>query len=377
MRESRDLVPVAPLLVTVVAVIGLTSAVWSIIWQWRDTTRAEQIAQLEHRLEKTGAERSALLDRYTAAEKARHKREVELLKLQNTLDETRRQLAALENSNWPERYADLEQDNYELSERIKELELRSSIDRDNYTARYEDLRRQYEDLQREYDRLDSEHGALEQDTAATATRMAELEQALDETRQELGQQAHLRHALQRDLIAQEISADRVDNRITILERERQSLQAALADSEQRIKALQQQNKQLDAELQAAQKRNSPSPVQTVTARSPQPAVPATAGNQTNPGFRLARVQSLQSALRDASSSDKKSILLTVLPTIPGGVKGSELAGLVAGMDSSHIIEVIEKGRPHIQRPVDNDSYERIMQQLDDGESRRLVTRLLQ
>lgn len=386
MRESRDLVPIAPLLVTIVAVIGLTSAVWLIFWEVRTGEQHEQIKQLKQRLEHSESDRSRLIDRYSTAEESRHERELELMAMQNRLDETQRQLAELEEQDWPERYAMLEEENYDLSERIAELELRNSISRDKHLAEYEQLQGKHNDLQNEYNKLAREQSLLEQrlqtETSTAERESYELQLALEEARQARQRQEHLQHALERDLISHEISADRRQARITELEREEQTLRAALAESEQRIQALTERNDRLDAELESALKQAdaAPPPVKAMTASTPPPAEMATSSsNQAGPGpgFRLARIESLEAALQNASSSDRKSIILTVIPTIPGGVDGAELAELLAGMDSRDIIEVIEGSRPHIQRPVDNDSYERIMLQLEDEDSRRLVTRLLQ
>lgn len=387
MNQSRDLVPVAPLLITVIAVCGLTSAVWSIFWQRHDTEQSGHVAQMAEQLEQAEADKSRLLDRYTAAEQARRESELALLSREKELETVRQQFASMESENWPARYAALEKENYNLSERIEELELRSNMERDNYIAEYEQLQERYNDLQHEFLDLEREHASLEQqyrherDSAGEET--AELRRELDETEQQHRQLAHLQHALERDLIDREINDSRLESRVAELERERQALQTAVAESEKRIQALNDRSQELSAKLQAAGKREQVTPpVQELTSQAPPRAVPAAAGSQesdpkADTSFRQARIQSLQAAMQNASSADRKAILLTVLPTIPDGVEGTELAELVAGMDSRHIIEILENGRPHIQRPVDNDSYKRIMRHLEDGDSRRLATRLLQ
>ncbi|MDZ7735189.1 MAG: hypothetical protein U5P41_02860 [Gammaproteobacteria bacterium] len=78
MSQSRDLVPVAPLLVTVIAVCGLTSAVWSIFWQRHDTEQSGRVSQMTEHLEQAEADNSRLLDRYTAAEQARRESELDI-----------------------------------------------------------------------------------------------------------------------------------------------------------------------------------------------------------------------------------------------------------------------------------------------------------
>lgn len=383
MSQPRDLVPVAPLLVTVIAVCGLTSAVWSIFWQRHDTEQSGHVAQMAEQLEQAEADKSRLLDRYTAAEQARRESELALLSREKELETVRQQLAGMESENWPARYAALEKENYNLSERIEEIELRSNMERDKYIAEYEQLQERYNDLQHEFLDLEREHASLEQqyrhERDSADGELAELRRELDDSEQ----QARLQHALERDLIDREIGDSRLENRVVELERERQALQTAVAESEKRIQALNDRSQELSAKLQAASESEQVTPpVQELASQAPPRAVPAAAGGQesdpeADTGFRQARIQSLQAAMQNASSADRKAILLTVLPTIPDGVDGTELAELVAGMDSRHIIEILEDGRPHIQRPVDNDSYKRIMRHLEDGDSRRLATRLLQ
>ncbi|MDZ7735188.1 MAG: hypothetical protein U5P41_02855 [Gammaproteobacteria bacterium] len=261
--------------------------------------------------------------------------------------------------------------------------MRSDMERDRYIAEYEQLQERYNDLQHEFLDLEREHASLDQQYRqardSTGEELAELRRELVETEQ----QARLQHALERDLIDREIGDSRLESRVAELEHQRQALQAAVTESEQRIQALKDRSQKLSAKLQAASEREQVSPpVRELTTQAPPRAVTAAAGGQesdpeADTGFRQARIQSLQAAMQNASSADRKAILLTVIPTIPGGVEGPELAELVAGMDSRHIIEILEDGRPHIRRPVDNDSYKRIMQHLEDGDSRRLATRLLQ
>ncbi len=380
MHESRDLVPVAPLLVTIVAVAGLTSAVWWIVWQRHDDLQSDRVAELSQQLERAETARSQLAGRYSAAREARHQYELELQRLGDELDTTRQQLSALEDRNWPERYAQLERENYNLSEQVTELEVRNSITRDNYTAEHEQLQAAHKQLQQDFSQLDDEHTALKQrlsqSRAAADEEITALQARLAEVTDKRQSLSQWRRALERDLINRDIEAGQQAARLETLATQRQQLQAQLAASEQR-------HTQLSAELQTARESTAESqpPVeQRQTSAQPRP-VPATQGDENqeeeDAGFRQARVASLKNAVRDSDSRDRKSIILTVLPTIPEGVQGTELADLVDGMDNQDIIAIIREGRPHISRPVDNDSYERIMRQLENEDSRRTVTRLLQ
>jgi len=69
-------------------------------------------------------------------------------------------------------------------------------------------------------------------------------------------------------------------------------------------------------------------------------------------YRRSRMQSLQSALEGRSSAERVPILQGVVPAIPGGVNGAELAELMTGMDSADVRAAITALRPHL-RPLDD------------------------
>lgn len=382
------MVPVAPLLATIIAVAGLTSAVWWGFWKFNSGEQIAENRQIAERLERIDTERARLLEQYSATEQARLDSERRRLTAEKELAVLRRQLDQLEAENWPERYRRLEQENYDLSERLQELEVQYSIQRDNLATDIEDLQADRERLQQDYAELEREHLALgdrlRHQRESAASRRGELQQALDEAERQRRQLARLRGALERDLIARELDGEQLraelagaQTRVAGLARERDALKTALAESEQHLQALQERNRKLTGDLAAARDQSQPPPVQPMTSEAPPRAVPAVAEGETESGFRVTRLKSLKAALNGASSADRKAIILSVIPSIPGGVKGTELADLVAGMDSRHVVEVIAGSREHIRRPVDNASHERIMQLLENEASRRQVARLLQ
>jgi hypothetical protein len=70
-------------------------------------------------------------------------------------------------------------------------------------------------------------------------------------------------------------------------------------------------------------------------------------------YRRSRMQSLSTALEGRASGERVAILQNVVPAIPGGVSGGELATLMAGMDSADVRAAITALRGHL-RPLDGD-----------------------
>ena len=398
MQASRDMVPIAPLLATIVAIAGLTSAVWWGVWQRHDHRQSAATAALEQELAHVRADRQQLASRLDATRESRHEQALELQRLGDQLQTTRRQLKAIEAENWPARHTELKQRNYELSEQVAELEVRNSITRDNYAADFERLQDKHEQLQQDFSALKASREALRDQADDTDKRITQLQQQLAKVRsfaaaEITALQAGLktakanqdtlvqwRRTLEHDLISSEIQTGKLAERITALADERRRLQTRLAASEEQLQTLQARNKQLTASLK--QTDNDQPAVKPIEQQPRARAVAARTTAQekednSDAGFRLARLESLKSALANSNTADRRTILLTVLPTIPGGIRGTELAPLLDGMRATDIIAIIRDSRAHIRRPVDNDGYERIMRHLADEKSRRTVTRLLQ
>ena len=64
-------------------------------------------------------------------------------------------------------------------------------------------------------------------------------------------------------------------------------------------------------------------------------------------YRRSRIQSLRAALEGRSSGERVPILQNVVPTLPGGVSATELAELMAGMDSTDVRATVTALRPHL------------------------------
>lgn len=379
MDESRDLVPVAPLLVTIVAVVGITSAVWSHYWSRQQAEYQQRLSDQTEQYQADRNAREALLNQHEQQRLAQARKADDLKK---QLDNTRSRLAAVEAENWPARYQTLKQRHNELSDQLAELQQRHSMTHRSIAAEQQALQARHDDLEAAYILLELEHDALRethaQDQQSAAQARSRQHVALSEARAEKDDLLALQASLERDLISRELSQSGLRSRVLDAQREQQRLRAALADSEEHLQQLLAREQQLTADLQAARQAATTTPPLESRTTEPQPrAVAATTDASGDSGFRLARLQSLKAAVADASSRDRRLIILTVLPSIPGGVRGPELADLIAGMETPDIIELIESGRSHIRRPLDNMSYRRIMQQLADESSRRQVTALLQ
>lgn len=85
--------------------------------------------------------------------------------------------------------------------------------------------------------------------------------------------------------------------------------------------------------------------------------PAESGNE---GYRLARLESLQSTMSRRSSADRREILLSVIPTVPEGITASEFAALARGMDSADILALIQTMHGHLRKPLEATDTETVL-----------------
>ena len=69
-------------------------------------------------------------------------------------------------------------------------------------------------------------------------------------------------------------------------------------------------------------------------------------------YRHVRLQSLSNAMINQDSSVRRKILVSVIPTIPDGVSGSELLALTNNMQGEDIFAVIQITNKYVTRPLD-------------------------
>lgn len=343
MSDTDQSVSVAPLLTTVIIIAACTSALWLYFWQTHDQARAQQLESLTAELEQRRNTEAGLLTKYSTAEEARRRSEQALLDIRNRLEVTEQALAQLESANWEERYRAATAENYELSERIVELELRHAIARDH--------------IETEHNHLLDTHVALEQAFAALQSEYAELQQTHQELETTLASQQQLEHAF----VQLELEhADALDE-LNELREQQQVLEQSLAESRRELEQAQREREQVAVAEQQTQEMVA----------TPATAGPVAAAN-ASPGYRVVRLQSLGNAMQGRSSGERRSILTTVIPTIPDGIDGTELLELVAGMNSTDIMQVIQTTRQHINTPLNSASLDLIMVQLDETDAQNVL-----
>lgn len=338
MSDADRSVSVAPLLTTVVIIAACTSVLWLYFWHTHDRSRDLQLQALSAELELQRNKEAGLLEQYTAAEEARRQSELALLEARTRLETTEQALARLEAGNWEERYRAATAENYELSERITELELRHAIARDQMENELTLLLGRYSELQNAFEALEDEHAGL-----------AQTHEALENT---LAAQSDLDHAYQQLQIDHATAQDELKS----LRAQHQALEQSLAESR--------------LELQQSQRAS-----ESAVAAAPITTAPVAAAGASS-GYRLVRLQSLANAMHGQSSSDRRSILTSVIPTIPDGIDGNELDELVSGMDSADILQVIQATRRHIHTPLDNTSLDRLLPKLNETDA-QVALELLQ
>lgn len=387
MDESANLVPVAPLLVTVAAVIGITSVVWFIFWQQHDDSRLQQISALSVQLEQRAVTADELRRHYHDSQKALAASRDLRTELDEQLMRSRQQLQQLEAANWPQRYARLQSENDTLNERLQTLTAETSRVRDEVQQRHTELQASYRDLERAFINLELDHDALQSQYAqshqSASQEQISLQIALTEAERQRLALADQKDILARDLITSEINQS-IDNSrqqslISTLVDEQEAVQSQLAELRTRNQTLLAEQEKLQAGLEQATAASVEPPLQTLTLAPPAQAVTAASAitAPADSSFRQARLLSLKVALADSNPQDRGAILLAVIPTIPDGIRGSELTDLLDELPEADIVTVIEGSQRHIQRPLDANSIEHISDRIANADQRRSVVQLLQ
>lgn len=230
----------------------------------------------------------------------------------------------------------------------------------------------YEDFQRRISQLDAqfaeqivtmrellaEYTGSQDARIALEGRLAAAETALERARSDVAQfQSGDWEARYR---GEQNRADALAASVAALERrlEEQSAAAERAASEARAGRKQQ------GELAEARAEIDKLKRQLAHFAAPR-ATPAPAGDGGE-SWRASRLDSLRSALAGRSSAQRIPLLKSVVPTIPGGLSGSELASLLAGMDSADAQSAIAALRGHLQ-PLDAEgaaALEQLLQPAD-------------
>lgn len=387
MDEADNLVPVAPLLVTVASVIGVTSAVWFILWQQHDATHQQQLSELNTQLEQRAASADELQRQYRDSKAALAVSRDLRAELDEQLAHNRQQLQQLEEANWPQRYARLQSENVALNKRLQALTDELSSVHEEAQQRHTELQANYRDLEEAFINLELDHDAL-QNRFSQAHQSARQEQislqiALTEAEQQQRTATDQKDILARDLVTaeidQSINSSRLRSRIATLMDEQQAIRSRLAELRTRNEILLAEQEKVRNEAEQKAVANVEPPLETLTLEPPPESASAASPATTSAdnSFRMARLLSLKTALADTSPPDRGAILLAVLPTIPDGIRGRELAELLDELPAIDIARVIEGSQRHIQRPLDESSIEHISARIANADQRRNIVQLLQ
>lgn len=121
-----------------------------------------------------------------------------------------------------------------------------------------------------------------------------------------------------------------------------------------INRLETENKQFKKTI--AKLESIPEKLPGIKPKTAEPAsVPTTRTDKNNESdvYRHVRLQSLNRAMLNQDSADRRKILISVIPTIPSGVSGSEFLSLIKGMQSEDILAAIQMTHQYLIRPLDN------------------------
>lgn len=380
MHDSRESSSTVVTLLTTVVIVAVTvSAIWAYFWHQQQLQHHDQLTSLETSLTAEREKREALLTRIGSSEQSRSNIEQQLNNTRNALEETQAALAAIEAEHWPTRYQALSDENAALEKKLERLQLEHNMAQDEFEQQQSTLAQWHDHIGR-----DLILAEMEQQLLLDSVRQSDREYRLarsqrDALQEELAAASRLQDITGKDLIITEIEHANLQSDIAPLEAELTEVQESVSDYNEQLEQLTTKKRALEQQLVDVRKREKSAdvpPIEPLAVNAPPPAVAAEpVAENRDPGFRISRLLSLESAMHDTSSSDRRNILITVIPTIPGGLKAREFANLVVEMDSNDIMAVLEAQHRNINTPVDKRSRDLIMAELNPEHHQR-ATELL-
>lgn len=353
-----------PVLVTILVAAVVTGAILS-TWSYMETKKQrvfettifsleETIRKQEHKLEKQEEVNRRLVENLSGTQKTTLELESELDGMRTRLSEAREELTvaeerlaateaeltALKDMGWESQYRLAVRENETLSEKIAAMELQQSL-----------AREETEEMEQINNELTEKNEALSDEFTLLELERDDLARSYDQLRDKYIDESDRRKKLVEDISREEKLSDDRARRISELEdtvskNERiiSRLRSDIESYETMIAELQQE---FAAPLQ--EQAGNKKPVEVIVGGSTK--------RDREPGseYRITRLQSLNQAMNGRDSVERKQILISVIPTIPNGISGEELAGLITGMNSADILSVIQSTRQHISRPLDNES----------------------
>lgn len=286
----------------------------------------QKTAELQQKLDKNYRINQQLVKNLGLSQEARMHAEKQQLVLYDKLVVKNKALTELENDDWETRYMRAHAHNESLIQRIQQLE---KIHQENINSLYEE-NRQLADL----------NDSLTYDLLL-------LEFELDNLNADIGN-----GQLENNKLLDEI----------------QNYQIKLKKQQDEINRLSNENEKLDDLINkiAINANRGKAPVKATR-------VPQNLPEQSD--YRNNRIISLIGAMEGRSSSEKKEILISVIPTIPEGIHAEELLVMLDGMNNPDTVDVIQSSNDYINRPVNEQTVRSLVSNLDDT-SAELISNLL-
>lgn len=99
-------------------------------------------------------------------------------------------------------------------------------------------------------------------------------------------------------------------------------------------------------------------------------------NNKSDVYRHVRLQSLHNAMLNQDSGTRSKILISVIPSIPNGISGSELLALLVNMNSTDVITVIKAVNKYILRPLDSQTIHTMTANMNQNDAEAAALLLL-
>ena len=333
----------------VVLAAAITSLPWFYFYNQKQhqlslsaETHKNQVDALERQLDQQTLLKQELINSLSVSQEARVKAESELAEISARLTQTEEKLNVLDTMDWERKYKFALLDNEILVEQVAELEFRQEQKNDQMLETYGQLNETKKHLEEEFIRLEFDYDdLLEEDANLKKRYLADIQEMTDES-----------EALK------EIIGKNKDQ---------------LTSQEKIIAGLKKENLEYKNVLDQ-KKGETVADRKDVKVITPE-TIKKSGKTGTDDNFRSARLKSLNNAMLNRNSNDRKNILVSVIPNIPDGITGHELTSLVEGMDSADILSVIQSTTTHINKPLSSEVFSRLTRNMSNQDA-ALATSLL-
>jgi chromosome segregation ATPase len=327
----------------IIIAVVLTAVITSIPWlyfnnqeQYIHSTivslNEKQVKSLKEQLDQQAFLNQELVNNLASIQEARVFAETELTEITAKLSQTEEKLYSLDDMDWESKYKFAMLDNETLVEEIAELEFQHEENIDHLSDTHHQLQAVKEYIEEDFIKLEFEHDELLEDEANL------MKQYINDVQQFTLETESLRNDLNKK-------------------------KEELKKQQQLVSKLQNEN--INYKSKIAQKKKEAVTSKEESQSKITPADNKITGNNAKAGsYRTARIRSLSAAMLNRNSTDRRNILVSVIPNIPNGVSGIELSSLVQGMDSADILSVIQSTTPHINRPLANEAFNQLIKSMN-------------